>query len=94
VSGFTVEIRSAIAPPFRAELGELVAGAAREGPPSLFVRLIRPAITFTHPWGVLRKAPAGEPGPWQLGAALVAGVVVLLLALAVVGAASLLRRRR
>lgn len=62
---------------------------------SRVLALLRPRLVVRSPFGTQTSAPYGEPGPSQWGTVRLAlgAAVVGVLALALVGAASLLRRR-
>lgn len=92
----SVELRTRYLPPVSWALDEQRApSSAGGGFGAWLLAQLRPAVSVSTPFGSFKKAPYGEPGAWSPALLIALGATVLgVLALAVVGARSLLRRRR
>jgi hypothetical protein len=64
------------------------------GPPSFWLRWLRPKVRLVHPFGVLSKAPYGDPGPttWPTLGVVLGVALAAVLGLAVYGLVRLVRR--
>jgi hypothetical protein len=73
----SIVIESAVTPPIVLGLEDLLP-SGEPAPPSLAMRIMKPKITISSPFGPTVVKPAGEPGSWQVGLLVVAIVVLLL----------------
>lgn len=95
MDALSVSFRSAHGPPFSWSLEDKSAPASSSGIGAWFLAWLRPELRIVTPFGNVTQAPGG-PAPasssWPLVPLVAAGVLVLLVVLAVVGVVSLLRR--
>jgi hypothetical protein len=92
---FSLELTTRHLPTLRLDSAELLAPSTADTPWIVRVlgRFFRPLVRLRHPFGVLSRAPYGDPGPttWPaLGVALGA-VVLAVVGLALYGLAQLVR---
>jgi hypothetical protein len=95
-SDLSLELRTRHFPPLTVDAEGLAASAVAES--SWLSRVVlgwlRPEVRVTHPFGVWVRAPWGAPGAstWPLVSLVAGGVLLVVVALAVVGAVTLARR--
>ena len=89
-----VEVRSTVLPPLSFGIDPLAPDAPRGALASLALKLLRPSVKVTHPFGVTEKAPGGDPGDlWPVGLAVVVGLLLAVVGFAAYGVRAYLRRK-